>query len=268
MINEKSDQKIINEINLQEYKVAWESSNPFSHIIIDNFLVPEVITSIVNEFPSFDSHSWDLYDNPLESKRTLNHYDRFGIETYRLFCYLNSRQFIEKLEILTKCDLYADFGLNGGGLHSHKRGGKLNIHLDYSIHPKLKQERRVNILIYVTPDWQESWGGSLGFWEHDKTKHAPGKLIKEIAPLFNRAVIFDTTQHSWHGLPDLINCPPSVTRNSLAIYYLCKPRISAEPRGKALFHPNKEQENDPDVLAFIKKRANITTASDVYIYKK
>ena len=254
----------LNAINLENYKKQWTESKPFNHIIIDNFLNAIISQDVAKEFPNFESDSWKLYNNAIEIKKLLNHWDKFGPQTYKLFNYLNSREFISQLEKLTDCDLFADFGLNGGGLHTHKRGGKLNTHLDYSIHPKLKLERRLNILIYVTPDWQDDWGGFLGFWEQDDSKSGPGKLVKNIAPIFNRAVIFDTTQNSWHGLPDPINCPNSVTRNSLAVYYLCNPRKSALERGKALFAPTKEQENDAEILSLIEKRSLVDSAPDVY----
>jgi hypothetical protein len=118
--------------------------------------------------------------------------------------------------------------------------------------------------VYITPDWQESWGGYLGLWAKDPLKNAPGELRKTIAPIFNRAVLFDTTQDSWHGLPEPITCPENVTRNSLAVYYLCSPRDAAEDRGKALFAPYKEQANDPKVLSLIEKRSQVGTAANVY----
>jgi hypothetical protein len=177
---------------------------------------------------------------------------------------LNSQALIQQLEVFTECNLYPDYGLNGGGLHSHSSGGKLNTHLDYSIHPKLKLERRLNLLIYVTPNWDEKWGGDLGFWEKDPGKDAPGLLRKSISPFFNRAVLFDTTQNSWHGLPEPINCPSSVTRNSLAVYYLCDRRNASDPRGRALFAPHKNQINDPDVLGLIQKRASVENSNTVY----
>ena len=160
--------------------------------------------------------------------------------------------------------MYPDFGLNGGGLHTHRSGGKLNAHLDYSLHPKLRLERRLNLLIYLTPDWKTEWGGDLGLWNHDEEYKKPKNLISTISPQFNRAVLFDTTQNSWHGLPDPIQCPPEVTRNSLAVYYLCDPRSEAEDRSRALFVPHKEQENDPDVLELIRKRSNVQTSKSVY----
>lgn len=258
----------LNNINLTNYKKKWDESKPFNHIVIDNFLCEHISKYVVDEFPAFDNDSWRIYNNAIEVKKLLNHWDKFGPETYKLFNYLNSREFIAQLEILIGCELFADFGLNGGGLHTHARGGKLNTHLDYSIHPKLKLERRINLLIYVTPNWQDDWGGSLGLWQVNDAKNGPGKLVKSISPIFNRAVIFDTTQNSWHGLPEPINCPESITRNSLAVYYLCRPRESAIDRGKALFAPTKEQENDLEVLSLIERRSKISSAADVYGDKK
>jgi Rps23 Pro-64 3,4-dihydroxylase Tpa1-like proline 4-hydroxylase len=263
-INELREKKIININNFKNYKNEWVCSKPFNHIVIDKFLDESIIESIVEEFPDFNSEDWRIYNNAIEIKKLLNHWDKFGSETYKLFNYLNSRDFIALLEELVGCELYADFGLNGAGLHTHKQGGKLNTHLDYSIHPKLKLERRINLIIYITPDWQNDWGGFLGLWDQHKSKNAPGKLIKSIIPLFNRAVIFDTTQNSWHGLPEPIKCPEKITRNSLAIYYLCKPRQNALERGKALFAPTKDQENDQEVLSLIEKRSQINNAADVY----
>ena len=260
--------QFVNKIDFNDYKETWKLSKPFNHIVIDNFLSNVVLDEVVNEFPDFQNESWRLYNNAIEVKKLLNHWDKFGIHTYSLFNYLNSREFISKLEALTECPLYADFGLNGGGLHTHKRGGKLNTHLDYSIHPKLKLERRINLLIYVTPNWQDAWGGFLGLWEKNQTKNGPGKLSKNIAPLFNRAVIFDTTQDSWHGLPEEITCPESVTRNSLAVYYLCEPRKNVTERGKALFAPHGDQANDLEVLSLIEKRSQVSGAADVYGDKK
>lgn len=254
----------LNKSYFKKQKKKWLINEPFNYLVLDNFLSDATSKTVVKEFPDFQDESWKLYNNAIEVKKLLNHWDKFGAETYKLFNFLNSREFISRLEILTDCKLFADYGLNGGGLHTHKRGGKLNVHLDYAIHPKLKLERRLNLLIYVTPNWKNEWGGFLGFWKKDNFKNKPGKQIKNIAPKFNRAVIFDTTQESWHGLPEPINCPKSITRNSLAVYYLCKPRKSIKDRGKALFAPTKDQENNKKVLSLIEKRSKVTSAAKVY----
>ena len=75
----------------------------------------------------------------------------------------------------------------------------------------------------------KEWGGSLGLYGN-KNPNEPGELIKDIAPNFNRAIIFDVTKNSWHGLPTAITCPLGKTRNSLAVYYLQEPDSTANPK--------------------------------------
>jgi Rps23 Pro-64 3,4-dihydroxylase Tpa1-like proline 4-hydroxylase len=250
--------------DLSPYRQKWLTAHPFPHLILDDFLDSNVAFKIVDEFPSFGDESWRVYNNVLEIKKILNHWDKFGPYTYRLFDYLNSAQFISILEKIVDCRLYADPGLNGGGLHTHSAGGKLNVHLDYSIHPKTKLQRKINLLIYLTPNWDESWGGELGFWHPNQSSDGPGDLAMKITPRFNRAVIFDTTKNSWHGLPDPISSPEDVCRNSLAVYYLCEPDAEAPDRGKALFAPYMNQVNDEAVLELIRRRSETSLASGVY----
>jgi hypothetical protein len=230
----------------------WESLDPFPHLVLDDFFDDELAHKLAGEFPPYDSSAWHSYDNSIEVKKTLNNWHFFAPNLYQFFSDINSRECYRIFERLTHCKLYPDHGLHGGGLHIHGAGGKLNTHLDYSIHPKLGLERRLNLIVYLNPDWDETWGGALGLWSDDGGK--PGKLVKSIAPLFNRAVIFDTT-NAWHGLPEPITCPPGQYRKSLAVYYLCEPRVGAVERNRALFAPTPEQESDREVLALIERRA-------------
>jgi Rps23 Pro-64 3,4-dihydroxylase Tpa1-like proline 4-hydroxylase len=178
---------------------------------------------------------------------------------------MNTPSFVEKIGKITGItNLIADYGMHGGGWHMHQRGGKLNMHKDYSIHPKLGMERRINIIIYMTQDWKEEWGGGLEFWSHDKETNLPKECVTKVHNKFNRAVLFDTTQNSWHGLPQAIDCPENVYRKSLAIYYLSEARPEAQGHDRAYFAPHGEQINDPSVLELIRKRSSSKTSSEVY----
>lgn len=244
---------------------TFQQASPFPHVVIDDFLDLDLARSIEKEFPASDSQKWYSYDNAIEDKKALNNWEFFGVNTYNLMSYLNSPEFVTKLQALFGgLTLYPDYGLNGGGYHLHKPGGKLNVHLDYSIHPKIHLERRVNIILYMTENWNEAWGGHLSLWSHDQEKHQPKEMIHKVAPKFNRAVIFDTTCNSWHGLPEAITCPDDQARKSLAIYYLSEPRVDAPRRGKALFAPSETQQGDQEVLELIEKRSKISTAGDVW----
>ena len=112
---------------------------------------------------------------------------------------LCSNEFVSILSniAIDSSELKADIGLHGGGLHIHGPGGKLNVHMDYSLHPKLKLQRKLNLLIYMTPDWNSIWGGSLGLYGNENDI-APGELIQEILPVFNRAILFDVTKRFHH----------------------------------------------------------------------
>ncbi len=115
-------------------------------------------------------------------------------------------------------NLYSDPGLNGGGLHIMGKGGKLNPHLDYVIHPKLNIKRKFNLIIFLTPNWKDKNGGELCFFtKNKKNKNIPGEIVKKILPKFNRAVLFDTSMYSWHAVSRILT---TNARKSIATYYL------------------------------------------------
>lgn len=248
----------MNIVNLQNLNLEtfWNES-PFPHAVIDNFLVNEIAEQIAKEFPLPDSSSFNtLYNSPLEIKQAGNHWDKFPPTTYQTFFYLLSTEFTDILQkkLNVSHNIFADIGLHGGGYHLHQTGGKLNVHLDYSIHPKLGLQRKYNIIIYLNPNYQTGWGGELGLWNTDGTK--PTTLEKVVEPVFNRAVIFETT-NGWHGLEIPNKFPHGECRLSIATYYLVDPEVNASPRKRALFAPSKEQENDENILNLVKERAKL-----------
>ncbi len=251
-------------ISFDELAQEFQAAKPFHHIVLDNFLRDDVAREVAAEFPAYNGPVWNEYNNAIEVKKAYNHWDKFPPATYRLLNFLNSPEFTAEMAKLAGIGLYSDPGLHGGGWHSHGPGGKLNMHLDYSIHPKSGLERRLNLILYLQPAWNTSWGGALGLWENDAQNQRPGALAKEIDCIFNRAVIFDTSQNSWHGLPDPVGCPVETPRNSIAVYYLSAPRQAASERGRALFAPTANQADDPEILELIKKRSQVGTSGSVY----
>ena len=259
---------LISKLSINKLKKFYKNGNPFDHVVIDNFWEKETAKNLEKEINNFNKNkklNVTIYDNAIEKKITCNQYDKFPPEVYRAFTYLNSEIFLDLVKKITNIkNLITDIGLHGGGLHVHPNGGKLNIHKDYSIHPKLKKERRLNLIIYMTKNWNEKWGGHLEFWSHDKKRNKPLKLIKKIQNKFNRAILFDTSQNSWHGLPSALKLPVGKKRQSMAIYYLSEPRSKVENRQRALFAPTKKQEKNKKILELIKKRSNLKSSGKVY----
>lgn len=239
---------------------------PFDHCVVDGFFDREVALELSKEFPCYSSSDWHHYSNAIEEKKTLNNWNIFPNKTYMAFNEFFSANMLDTLSKSTGVELLPDFGLHGGGWHIHKSGGNLNPHLDYSIHPKLKKQRKLNIIVYLSEELLPEHGGHLGLW-HQKSENRHGKLELEIAPVFNRAVIFDTTQNSWHGMSRSLTQPENIYRKSLAVYYLCEPKPGAPKREKALFSPSECQESDDKVLELIKKRSDTKHSKKVYITK-
>ena len=210
-------------------------SNPFDHWVIDNFLDSVDAEKLSKEFINYDS-SQDVvhYQGWIAEKKTCNVWNRFPPLTYKTFSNLLSLDFVTHLSAITGITpLYPDIGLHGGGWHMHKAGGNLALHLDYSIHPKTQLQRKLNLIVYLEEEYKPEWGGGLEFWSHDEENNRPLEKVKVIEPVFNRAVLFDTTQNSWHGFPQPITCPEGKMRKSFAVYYMTDITSTAVERYKA-----------------------------------
>src|SRR3954454_9163097 len=208
----------------EERRAAYAAAHPFPHIVIDDFLPEDVLDAVLEEFPSPDRPDWFKFDSPLERKLATKDDTAMGRATRHLLAELNGSVFIDFLERLTSIDgLVPDPHLVGGGLHQIKPGGHLKVHADFNRHPRTNLERRLNALIYLNRDWQDSYGGALELWSRDmSTREA------QILPLFNRLVVFSTTSTSYHGHPEPLTCPEDRTRKSMALYYYSRDRPAHE----------------------------------------
>jgi hypothetical protein len=201
---------------LPELKKQFEEADPYPHVVLDDFLNEAAALVCVREFPGSRRESWTNYTHVNERKYAKSDMRSFPPFIRSVIEELNSPRLLRFLEGLTGIrDLIADDALMGGGLHRSGKGGFLNIHADFTGHPHhARWKRRINLLIYLNPDWQESYGGHLELWDKTVTR-----CVQRIPPLFNRAVIFRTDPDSFHGHPDPMTCPDDFMRRSMALYY-------------------------------------------------
>jgi Rps23 Pro-64 3,4-dihydroxylase Tpa1-like proline 4-hydroxylase len=111
-------------------------------------------------------------------------------------------------------DLIVDAQLLGGGVHLVKPGGVLRVHADFRRHLSYNLERRLNLLLYMNPDWREEYGGHLELWDREMKT-----CVERVLPIANRCVVFNTTDDSYHGHPRPLACPEGMLRCSIALYY-------------------------------------------------
>ncbi|UZO77485.1 MULTISPECIES: 2OG-Fe(II) oxygenase [Microcystis] len=95
--------------------------------------------------------------------------------------------------------LLPDEYLYAGGISLMARGCFLNPHIDNSHDKDRKNYRVLNLLYYVTPDWQEGYGGNLELW--DNGLKSPQRTIWS---KFNRLVIMKTDKSSYHSVNPVI----------------------------------------------------------------
>ena len=210
----------------EKEKIKYINAKPFPNIELDNFFNSIFLSKILDEFPDLSKlNKSQKYQGKNEVKFSNKNYNEFPSTIKSFIDFLNSNIFLDFLQNLTsiKEKLKSDPQLEGGGLHEIKSGGVLKIHTDFNRHPFLNLDRRVNVLIYLNKNWKDSYGGSLELWSEDMSK-----CERKISPIFNKMVIFSTTDFSNHGHPNHLNCPIDISRKSIALYYFSSGRPQSE----------------------------------------
>lgn len=199
----------------------FKTAEPFPHLILDDFAPEATLRAVAEGIDSVPDDAWVRYDDLDErGKRACNKPDAMPAACRDFISLLTSSTAATICQWLTGIDgLEGDPLLYGGGLHVTEPGGFLGVHLDNERHPTTGLARRLNLIVYCTDwsavgGWQEEWGGHLELWDRACTR-----VVRRIAPLFNRAVLFETSAHSYHGHTQPLACPAGVTRRSVAVYY-------------------------------------------------
>ena len=203
----------------------YQSAEPFSHIVFDNFLDRDLALALGHAFPDpGEDLTWVLCEHQNALKKYQHDETKLPLLIRKMLREFNSRQFVLFLETLTGIEnLIPDPYFIGGGTHVSINGSYLKIHADFNWHDKLMLHRRLTALLYLNEDWDESWGGALELWNKDMTRP-----VRSIAPMLNRLLVFTTTDDSNHGHPEPLMTPPGVCRKTLNLYYYTSKRDEAE----------------------------------------
>ncbi|MEU4446973.1 2OG-Fe(II) oxygenase [Actinosynnema sp. NPDC050801] len=179
---------------------------PFRHFIVDDLWESDLLTSVLDEFPDESDDRWIRYasadtEEKLEGPETM-----FGPATRRLV-----RMIAEIGPDLSSVFAMPPLRLSteGGGYHQTNPGGGLAVHADFN-RSEDGLYRRVNVIIYLNRRDQPVEGGELQLWDLDGPR-------KHVVPQFNRTLVFETSDHSFHGHPEpLRGVHP---RRSFAAYF-------------------------------------------------
>lgn len=207
---------------------SFRTAEPYPHLVLDDFLRTDAARELEQVFPQpDDAVAWDRFGaEGYEVKLGSSNEPAFPHAIRQAVHDLNSGPFVRFLEELTGIEhLLPDPHLRGGGIHLSRRGDHLGIHADFNWHEGLQAHRRLNLLIYLNPRWQEDWGGALELWDTTASQ-----LCRRVEPLFNRAVLFTTRSDTFHGHPQPWAAPDGIHRRSIAMYYYTSQRPADEIR--------------------------------------
>lgn len=212
---------------IPELREYWNTRKPFRYFIYDDILLPEAAEKLLAEYPEPSNGKWDntTYVNQ-KNKFSKTEFEP-GSAIKEAIDEMNSPEFLKIMEQITGIDeLEADPQLFGGGLHQSINGAFLDVHVDFNYHPTTNHHRRMNIIIYMNKDWKKEYNGYLELWDMDKKEQ-----LEYVEPKFNRCVVFETNEISFHGHPKKLNTPEGVSRKSIALYYYTETRPEEEISG-------------------------------------
>lgn len=217
-------------------------TNPFRYIIVDNFLSDFYVNILHDDLVDSNKEDWDKRDqNDKEVKWRSDWKSDKDVPsgTKRVINFLNSGDFLRDLTEITGIKgIIPDPYLTGGGFNMINPGGFLKIHADGNWHDDMQVHRRLNLIVYLNKTWEDDWGGDLEFWSKTED-NKPNKCEVKIKPVWNRAVIFQTDDFSFHGHPHPLNCPEGESRKSLIMYYYTNTRpreeLISEEKHRAIY---------------------------------
>ncbi|MEO7252353.1 MAG: 2OG-Fe(II) oxygenase [Arenimonas sp.] len=211
-----------------ELAERFQGAQPFRHVVIDGFLERQLATRLLAEFPAFDPALAVNENGKVGGKAVFERIRALGPSYGLLDQHIQGREFLDLVSTITGIpDLQYDPYYFGGGTHDNRNGQALDAHVDFNRHPVTHAHRRLNLIVYLNPEWEAQWGGIL---ELHSDPRAADDQITGVLPLFNRAVIFETTEHSWHGFSP-IKLPPdreNLARRSIALYFYTAERPAEE----------------------------------------
>jgi hypothetical protein len=191
----------------------YRAAVPFPHAVLDDFVLvaPDEIEAA---FPGPEWEHWKSRASDFQpAKSSCRSLEVMPPLLRTMVHELGEPRFLRALAALSGfTNLLPDPYLHGGGLQWWGKGGEQIPHTDFPFHPSAPLCRRVNVLVYLNPQWREGDGGELSFYGVGDDRPAVS-----ISPKFGTCVIFNTDPWSVHSVEPIADS--SAPRRTIGVYY-------------------------------------------------
>ncbi len=216
-------------VDIGKLRDDFANAKPFRHVVLDPFLRPEAVEHLAREFPAFDASHARNELGEVGGKAFRPDLPELGPAYAQFDQLLSSPELLSLISEITGIpSLLYDPSYTGGGTHENRSGQDLDPHVDFNYHPSRGWHRRLNLILFLNPEWSQAWGGCLDLHRDPWTPEQDS--VTSVMPTNNTCVLFETTESSWHGFRKIV-APPgreTISRKSIAVYFYTHERPPQE----------------------------------------
>lgn len=196
----------------QDFVENHAVQQPVPYTIIDNFLPQDIFDAVVADVKNITNYT--VFSNNTSYRQESRNFAEAPL-LQSLSNSFHSSEMVHWLENISGIEkLIPDPHLRGGGLARVPTDNKLALHTDFNWNDQLMLNRKVNLILYLTPNWQPEWNGDLELWDFDKKE-----CLVKIEPKANRLAFWNYDPRLVHGLSNKLTMPAGVTRDNLIHFY-------------------------------------------------
>jgi Rps23 Pro-64 3,4-dihydroxylase Tpa1-like proline 4-hydroxylase len=186
----------LNKTNLKKQFDA--SKYAIGYFFLDDLLPNEIALEIYNAFPS--PEAMVLKKSLRENKYVAAQMNQYNPLLEEIIYAFQDKRIVDLVsEICSIKDVVPDENLYAGGISLMANKQFLNPHLDNSHDKDRNLWRVLNLLYYVTPNWQEEYGGNLEIWPNG-LENTPITIHSK----FNRLAVMATHNKSLHSVSPVV----------------------------------------------------------------